>query len=151
MRLYCRLFQQLVPELGRPLTAHFGRYLPRATCRCSYSYGHGTAFGPEIGERCWPLLSGLWRAIALLMKSWCVEGDVPTAANLNLYLHRACRCGDDRNRRSSDGRLSLVWIGKSCWLHRGDVLSWMGSFRTSTGTGRILVWNWNGFTLRSDG
>ena len=27
----------------------------------------------------------VWRAIAPLMQPWCAEGDLPTAANLNLY------------------------------------------------------------------
>ena len=52
---------------------------------CTYSYGHGPAAGPHTGKRCWPLLAGVWRAIAPLMKPWCAEGKVPTAANLNLY------------------------------------------------------------------
>ena len=30
-------------------------------------------------------VSWLWRTIAPLMKPWCAEGEVPTAANLNLY------------------------------------------------------------------
>ena len=38
-----------------------------------------------VAKRCWPLLIGLWRAIAPLMMPWCAEGEVPTAANLNLY------------------------------------------------------------------
>ena len=59
---------------------------PLSACSCSYSYGQGTAIGPQTGERCWPLLTGLWRAVALLMKPGCAEGEVPTAANLNLYL-----------------------------------------------------------------
>ena len=50
-------------------------------CSCSYAYGHGPAVGPHTGERCWPLLAGVWRAIAPLMKPWCAEGEVPTAAN----------------------------------------------------------------------
>ena len=54
-------------------------------CSCSYSYGQGPALGPHTGRRCWPLLEGVWRAIAPLMKPWCAEGEVPTAANLNLY------------------------------------------------------------------
>ena len=58
---------------------------PLSSCSCSYLYGRGTAIGPQTGERCWPLLDKLWRAIAPLMKPWCAEGDVPTAANLNLY------------------------------------------------------------------
>ena len=56
-----------------------------SSCTCSYAYGHGPAIGPPTGERCWPLLAGVWRAIAPLMQPWCAEGEVPTAANLNLY------------------------------------------------------------------
>ena len=56
-----------------------------SSCSCSCAYGHGPAIGPHTGERCWPLLAGVWRAIAPLMKPWCAEGDLPTAANLNLY------------------------------------------------------------------
>ena len=47
--------------------------------------GRGPVIGPHTGRRCWPLLEGVWRAIAPLMKPWCAEGEVPTAANLNLY------------------------------------------------------------------
>ena len=54
-------------------------------CSCSYAYGHGPAIGPHTGKQCWVLLSWLWRTIAPLMKPWCAEGEVPTAANLNLY------------------------------------------------------------------
>ena len=56
-----------------------------SSCTCSYAYGHGPAIGPHTGKRCWPLLAGVWRAIAPLMQPWCAEGEVPTAANLNLY------------------------------------------------------------------
>ena len=56
-----------------------------SSCTCSYAYGQGHAIGPHTGQRCWPLLAGVWRAIALLTKPWCAEGEVPTAANLNLY------------------------------------------------------------------
>ena len=56
-----------------------------SSCTCSYAYGQGSAIGPCSGERCWPLLAGIWRAIAPLGKPWCAEGEVPTAANLNLY------------------------------------------------------------------
>ena len=45
------------------------------------------------GIRCWPLLAGVWRAIAPLMKPWCAEGEVPTAANLNLYRGLHSRVG----------------------------------------------------------
>ena len=70
-------------QLGSFLTAW--AVTPVSSCSCSYLYGRGTAVGPQSGERCWPLLDKLWRAIAPLMKPWCAEGDVPTAPNLNLY------------------------------------------------------------------
>ena len=53
-----------------------------SSCRCSYSYGQGAAVGPKTGRRCWPLFSGVWRAIAPMMKPWCAEAEVPIAANL---------------------------------------------------------------------
>ena len=34
-----------------------------SSCSCSYAYGLGPAIGPHTGERCWPLLAGVWRAI----------------------------------------------------------------------------------------
>ena len=56
-----------------------------SSCTCSYACDRGPAIGPQTGERCWPLLAGVWRAIAPLMKPWYAEGEMPTAANLNLY------------------------------------------------------------------
>ena len=64
-----------------------------SSCTCSYAYGQGPAIGPHTGERCWPLQAGVWRAIAPLMKPWCAEGEVPTAANLNLYWGLHSRVG----------------------------------------------------------
>ena len=65
--------------------------LPLSACSCSYAYGQGPAIGPQTGERCWSLLTGWWRAVAPLMKPWCAEGVLPTAANLNLYQGRFSR------------------------------------------------------------
>ena len=62
-----------------------------SSCTCSYAYGRGPAIGPHTGKQCWPLLAGVWRAIAPLMKPWCAEGVLPTAANLNLYRGRFSR------------------------------------------------------------
>ena len=62
-------------------------------CTCSYAYGRGPAVGPHAGERCWPLLAGVWRAVAPLMKPWCAEGEVTTAANLNLHRGLHSRVG----------------------------------------------------------
>ena len=46
-----------------------------SSCSCSYAYGHGPAIGPHTGERCWPLLAGVWRAIApaeaLVLRGMC--------------------------------------------------------------------------------
>ena len=45
-----------------------------SSCSCSCSYGRGPAIGSHTGEQCWPLLAGVWRAIAPLVKPWCAEG-----------------------------------------------------------------------------
>ena len=81
------------------------------SCSCSYAYGHGPAIGPHTEQRCWPLLAGVWRAIAPLMKPWCAEGDLPTAANLNLYRGwKSCvgwHCDDE----------PLIWEVWGCQAH----------------------------------
>ena len=116
-----------------------------SSCTCSYAYGHGPAVGPHTGEWCWPLLAGVWRAIAPLMQPWCAEGEVTTAANLNLYRGwKSCvgwhcddeplfgKCGDAklivsvslgtfavfRRRRQSCPSDE----GRSCRLDHGDIL-----------------------------
>ena len=84
---------------------------PLSSCSCSYLYGRGTAVGPQSGERCWPLLDRLWRAIAPLMKPWCAEGDVPSAANLNLYRRRSSHAGwhsDDEPLFGERGEAKLI-------------------------------------------
>ena len=114
-------------------------------CTCSYSYGRGPAIGPHTGRRCWPLLEGVWRAIAPLMKPWCAEGDVPTAANLNLY-RGGNSCvgwhGDDELLFGESGEAKLIvsvslggsavfkwkrrscpdYEGHLCCLGHGDIL-----------------------------
>ena len=77
------------------------------------------------------------------MSPWCADGDVPTAANLNLYVgqraHVAWHC-DDESLFSGDPKLivslslgspaAFKWKAKSCsdseasscWLHHGDLL-----------------------------
>ena len=114
-------------------------------CFCSYAYGRGTDIGPHTGEWCWPLLAGVWRAIAPLMKPWCAEWEVPTAANLNLYRGRNSCVGwhsDDEPLFGECEEVKLIvsvsfstralfkWNGKfcpdseasSCWLGHGDLL-----------------------------
>ena len=119
--------------------------LPLSSCSCSCAYGQTTAVGPQTGEWCWPLLAGVWRAIALLMKPWCAEEEVPTAANLNLYREwRSCvgwhrddlprfgECGEAKPVVSVSFGSSAVFKwrrqsrpddeGHLCWLRHGDVL-----------------------------
>ena len=106
-----------------------------SSCSCSYAYGHGPAIGPHTGERCWPLLARVWRAIAPLMKPWCAEGDLPTAANLNLYRGwKSCvgwhcddeplfgKCGDAKLIVSvSLGNFALfTWRRQSCSSDEGS-------------------------------
>ena len=147
---------------------------PLSSCSCSYLYGRGTAVGPQSGERCWPLLDKLWRAVAPLMKPWCAEGEVPTAANLNLYRGGNSCVGwhrDDELLFGEFGEAKLIvsvslggsavfrWKRRSCpddeghfcRLGHGEFLSWMANARKSSFIGRILVGNRNGSTLRSVG
>ena len=117
-----------------------------SSCSCSYAYGHGTAIGPHTGMRCKALLSFLWRTyVAPLMKPWCAEGEVPSAANLNFYRGRNSRVSwhsDDEPLFGGSGVHKLIvsvsfgasalfkWKGKSCldsverscWLDHGDIL-----------------------------
>ena len=96
-------------EKGSFLTAW--AVLPLSLCSCSHLYGRGTAIGPQTGKRCWPLLDRLWRAIAPLMKPWCAEGDVPSAANLNLYRGRSSHVGwhsDDEPLFGERGEAKLL-------------------------------------------
>ena len=143
-------------------------------CACSYSYGQGSAIRPHTGRRCWPLLEGVWRAIAPLMKPWCAEGDLPTAANLNLYRGWnscvGCHC-DDELLFGQFGEAKLIvsvslggsavfrWKRRSCpddeghlcCLGHGDILVMDGRCQTSFFIVRILVGIRNGLTLRSVG
>ena len=115
-------------------------------CSCSYAYGQGTAIGTHTGRRCGTLLLYLWRTyVAPLMKPWCAEGEVPTAANLNLYRGSNSRVNwhsDDEPLFGGSGVHKLIvsvsfgasvlfkWKGKSCldseerscWLDHGDIL-----------------------------
>ena len=145
-----------------------------SSCNCSYAYGRGPAIGPRTGERCWPRLASVCRAIAPLMKPWCAEGEVPTAADLNLYRRWHSRVGwhsDDEPLFEECGEAKLIvsvsfgatalfrWKGKSCpdgeghlcWLGQGDILVMHGQCQDEFLIVRILVRNNNGSTLRSVG
>ena len=133
--------------------------VPLSSCSYSCAHGQGTAVGP--------LLTGLWGAIAPLMKPWCAEGEVPAAANLNLYRGRNSHVGWHSDseplfvergetklivsvsfgaRRSSNGRVSPVQTndGNSCWLDDGDILVMDGQCRyefhhcTAVGSNNML-------------
>ena len=106
--------------------------LPRVLARMRM--GQGPAIRPQ-------LLAGVWRAIAPLMKPWCAEGEVPTAANLNLYRGVGWHC-DDEPLFGECGEAKLIvsvsfgssalfrWRHQSCpggeghfcWLGHGDIL-----------------------------
>ena len=97
------------------------------------------------------------------MKPWCAEGDVPTAANLNLYRGRSSHVGwhsDNEPVFGERGEAKLIvsvsfgssavfrWTRQSCpddeghlcWLGHGDVLVMDGQcqdeFLHRTGSGR---------------
>ena len=135
--------QETGSEKGRTTQRGRSLVIPRVLVRTRT--GEAPAIGPHSGRRCWPLLAGVWRAIAPLMKPWCAEGEVPTAANLNLYRGwKSCvgwhcddeplfgKCGDAKLIVSvSFGSSALFrWRRQSCsddeghlcWLGHGDVL-----------------------------
>ena len=79
-----------------------------SSCTCSYA-----SVGSHTGERCWPLLAGVWRAIAPLMKPWCAKVEVPTAANSNLYRGLHSRVGwhcDDEPLFGRAGCSKLIFL-----------------------------------------
>ena len=118
---------------------------PWSGCQCSYSYGQGPAIGPHTGRGCFRYLVSVWRALAPLLSPWCADGDVPSAANLNLYegsrSHVNWHC-DDESLFGGFGDSKLIvslslgssvtfkWKakscsdseGNSCRLHHGDLL-----------------------------
>ena len=99
------------------------------------------SYRAHTGKRCWVLLSCLWRTIAPLMKPWCAEGDVPTAANRRGN-SRVNWHSDDEPLFGGSGVHKLIvsvslgasvlfkWRGRSCldsgerscWLAHGDIL-----------------------------
>ena len=133
-----------------------------SSCSCSYAYGQGPAIGSHTGGRCWPLLACVWRAIAPLMQPWCAEGEVPTAANLNLHRgwnscvgwHRDDEplfgeCGEAKLIVSvSLGSFVRMMKATCAGLATVTFLSWMANARMSSFIVRILAWNKNGSTLR---
>ena len=120
---------RLPAGFGKDRSLQLGQSPPLSSCSGSYLCGRGTAVGPQSGERCWPLLDKLWMAIAPLMKPWCAEGDVPTAANLTLHRGRSSHVGwhsDDEPLFGERGEAKLIvsvsfgtqalfkWKGESC-------------------------------------
>ena len=89
--------------------------MPRSGCQCSYSYGR--------------YLTSVWRALAPLLSPWCADGDVPSAANLNLYggsrSHGSWHCDDEPLfgcigdsklivSLSQGSSVTFKWKAKSC-------------------------------------
>ena len=92
--------------------------------------------------------------VAPLMKPWCAEGEVPTAANLNLYRGwNSCfgwHCDDEP---LFGGGVSPVRMMKDtcAGLVMVTFLSWTANVRMSSIIGRTLAENRNGLALRSVG
>ena len=81
--------------------------------------------GPYSGGRCWPRLAGIWRAVAPCLAPWCAEGEVPTAANLNL-----CREKGRMLRGTATTRNCLGYVGNRRSSSRGV----LGPLRNSCGS-----------------
>ena len=129
----------------RGRTTQRGRYLvvPRAHVRMRT--GKASLSGHTLEGGAGHCLPDVWSAIAPLMKPWCAEGEVPTAANLNLYRGwRSCvgwhcddeplfgECGDAKLIVSVSFGSSAVFKwrrqscpddeGHLCCLGHGDIL-----------------------------
>ena len=100
-----------------------------SSCTCSYAYGRGTAVGPHTGKRCWPLLAGVWRAVAPLMKPWCAEGEVPTAANLNFHRGLHSRVGWHCDDEPLFGRAGCSKLIVSLSFGSTALFKWKGKSR----------------------
>ena len=107
--------------------------------------GKAQLSGHTLGRGCFRYLVSVWRAIAPLLSPWCADGNVPSAANLNLYegsrSHVSWHC-DDESLFGGIGDSKLIvslslgssftfkWKAKSCLdsegsscrLHHGDFL-----------------------------
>ena len=64
-------FLQRETGLKRDRTAQRGRPPVILHALARMRAGLAQPSGRILGERCWPLLAGLWRAIAPLMQPWC--------------------------------------------------------------------------------
>ena len=108
------------------------------------------------------------------MKPWCAEGEVPTAAHLNLYWGwKSCVDwhSDDEPLFGEYGEAKLIvsvslggsalfrWRRQFCpndgghfiRLGHGDIIVMDGQCQMSSFIGRTLALNGNGLTLRSVG
>ena len=81
------------------LTAQLGRYAPGQVANARTRTGKAQLSGHTLEGAVFRHLSNGWRAIAPLLSPWCAEGDVPSAANLNLYggsrSHVSRHCDDE--------------------------------------------------------
>ena len=144
LRSGVRLFRGALDAVGdwvRKGSYHTAWAVPcDSSCTCSYSSGQGPAIGPHTGQRCWPLLEGVRRAVAPLMQPWCAEGEVPNAVNLNLY--RGCRscvgwhC-DDEPLFGKCGDANLI---VSVSLGASALFRWKG--QSCLGSSLVLAWPW---------
>ena len=164
-----RVFSLPLPQLetgsGRDRTTQRGRspLVLRALVRMRTDQALLSGQILESGAgHCYPVF---WRAIAPLMKPWCAEEEVPTAANLNLYWGwRSCagwhcddeflfgECGEAKlivfcgvlvALQSSGGNVSPVRMMKDICAALAVVtfLSWMVNVRMSSCIVRIPVGN----------
>ena len=93
------------------LTAQLGRYVLGQVANARTRTGKAQLSGHTLDEVFFRYLVSVWRAIAPLLSPWCADGDVPSAANLNLYegsishVHWHC---DDESLFGSVGDSRLI-------------------------------------------
>ena len=100
-----------------------------------------------------PLLAGVWRAIAFLMKPWCAEEEVSIAANLLSGMEIVC-VGWHRDDEPLFGKFGFFQMedvspvrtmkDTCAALAMVALLSWMVNVRMSSFIGWTLAGNRNG-------
>ena len=135
---------RLLRGLVAALTAQLGRYVLGQVANARIRTGRAQLSGHTLDDVVFRYLVSVWRAIAPLLSPWCADGDVPSAANLNLYegsrSHVPWHC-DDESLFGGIGDSKLIvslslgssvtfkWKakscsdseGNSCRLHHGDL------------------------------
>ena len=123
----------------------------------SCSFGRGEAIGRQTGDQGWSFVGRLRWTVALFMRPWCNEGEVPSSVNANLYggsrSHVSWRRGIVFWGPSVDRICQLRCMPTFRWephqfclneplvcFHMVTFLFWVGLIRMNFSTVQVLIW-----------